>query len=176
VAEEALEGALAGPAAVAVHDDGDVLGNLIGIELIVYAALFWRELMQPTGNPAGIWCAQSNLADLTLAHQDGVRNESAADGVCGQWTAWEEERRGSADDGKSMLPRAGRRRLSGELSGAATSGCEFAHVVEEDGTLQRVELRGVGGNLGEERVGHENRCLVAVAGVGVAQQGRDVYL
>ena len=39
VAEEALEGALAGPAAVAVHDDGDVLGDARGVELAVDGAL-----------------------------------------------------------------------------------------------------------------------------------------
>ena len=37
MAEETLEGALAGPAAVAVHDDGDVLGNFCGVELPVDA-------------------------------------------------------------------------------------------------------------------------------------------
>ncbi len=37
MAQETLEGALAGPAAVAVHDDGDVLGNLFGVELPVNA-------------------------------------------------------------------------------------------------------------------------------------------
>ena len=35
VALETLEGALAGPAAVAVHDDGDVLGDARGVELAV---------------------------------------------------------------------------------------------------------------------------------------------
>ena len=33
VAEESLEGALPCPAAVAVHDDGYVLGDLVGVEL-----------------------------------------------------------------------------------------------------------------------------------------------
>src|SRR5882757_9278322 len=47
-------------------------------------------------------------------------------------------------------------------------------MVEEDGTLQGVELRGVGRDLGEEGDGHENGRLVAVAGGGVAQQGRDI--
>ena len=37
MAEEALEGAFAGPAAIAVHDDGDVLGNFCGVELPVDA-------------------------------------------------------------------------------------------------------------------------------------------
>ena len=46
VAEEALEGALAGPAAVAVHDDGDVLRDLCRVELAVEFGLFRRELVQ----------------------------------------------------------------------------------------------------------------------------------
>jgi hypothetical protein len=37
MAEEALEGAFAGPAAVAVHDDGDVLWDFFGVELAVDA-------------------------------------------------------------------------------------------------------------------------------------------
>jgi hypothetical protein len=49
-------------------------------------------------------------------------------------------------------------------------------VVEEDGALQVVELRGVHGDLGEEGVGHEDRCLVAMARVGVSQEGGDVDL
>ena len=62
------------------------------------------------------------------------------------------------------------------LSGATTSGCQLPHVIEEDGALQGVELGGVGRDLGEEGVGHENGRLVAVAGVGVAQQGGDIDL
>ena len=62
-------------------------------------------------------------------------------------------------------------------SGRATaSRGQLANVVEEDGTLQGVELRGVGRDLGEEGIGHENGRLVAVAGVGVAQQSGDVDL
>ena len=49
-------------------------------------------------------------------------------------------------------------------------------MVEEDGTLKLVELRGVHGNLGEEGIGHEDRGLVAMAGVGVSQEGGDVDL
>jgi hypothetical protein len=75
--------------------------------------------------------------------------------------------------------------LPGEdLAGAAerclgrttAAGSELANVVEEDGALQFVELRRVHGDLGEERVGHEDRGLVAMARVGVAQQGGDVDL
>ncbi len=62
------------------------------------------------------------------------------------------------------------------LGGATTSGGEFADVVEEDRALEGVELRGVGRDLGEEGVRHEDGGLVAMAGVGVAQQGRDVDL
>jgi len=49
-------------------------------------------------------------------------------------------------------------------------------VIEKDRALQVVELRGVHGDLGEERVGHKDRGLVAMARVGVAQQGGDVDL
>ena len=49
VAEETLEGALAGPTAVAVHDDGDVLGNLGRIELLVKDLLLGRELVDAAG-------------------------------------------------------------------------------------------------------------------------------
>jgi hypothetical protein len=65
------------------------------------------------------------------------------------------------------------RRCSGR---AAASGGELANVIEEDGALESVELRGVGRDLGEEGVGHENGRLVAMAGGGVAQQGGDVDL
>ena len=65
------------------------------------------------------------------------------------------------------------RRCSGR---AAASGGQLADVVEEDGALKGVELRGVGRDLGEEGVGHENGGLVAMAGGGVAQQGGDVDL
>ena len=62
------------------------------------------------------------------------------------------------------------------LGSAAASCGEFTNVIEEDGTLQSVQLRGVEGDLGEEGVVHENGGLVAVAGVGVAQKGGDVHL
>jgi len=45
VAEEALEGALAGPATVAVHDDGDVLGQPLGLQRRIDGALFISEFM-----------------------------------------------------------------------------------------------------------------------------------
>jgi hypothetical protein len=62
------------------------------------------------------------------------------------------------------------------LSSATTAGSEFANVVEEDRALQVVELRGVHGDLGEEGIGHEDRGLVAMARVGVTQEGGDVDL
>jgi hypothetical protein len=68
-------------------------------------------------------------------------------------------------------------RLAGRYSGrTTTAGSEFANVVEEDGPLQIVELRGVHGDLSEERIGHEDCSLVAMACVGIAQQGGDVDL
>ena len=62
------------------------------------------------------------------------------------------------------------------LRGTTASRGQFANVVQEDGPLEFVELRGVGGDLGEEGIGHQHRGLVAMAGVGVAQQGGDVDL
>jgi hypothetical protein len=62
------------------------------------------------------------------------------------------------------------------LGGAAPACSELADVVEEDGALQFIELRGVHGDLGEEGIGHEDRGLVTMAGVGVAEQGGDVDL
>jgi hypothetical protein len=53
---------------------------------------------------------------------------------------------------------------------------ELANVVEEDGALEGVQLRGVEGDFGEEGVGGEDGGLVAMAGVGVAQERRDVDL
>jgi hypothetical protein len=64
----------------------------------------------------------------------------------------------------------------GRLGCATTAGSELANVVEEDGALQVVELRGVHGDLGEEGIGHEDRSLVAMARVGVSQESGDVDL
>ncbi|HMH13352.1 MAG TPA: hypothetical protein VK578_09610 [Edaphobacter sp.] len=67
--------------------------------------------------------------------------------------------------------------ISDAGSGRAAASCgELANVIEEDGALQGVELRGVGRDLGEEGVGHENGRLVAVTGGGIAQQGGDIDL
>lgn len=62
------------------------------------------------------------------------------------------------------------------LRGASASGGELANVIQEDGALQCVELRGVLGDLGEERIVHQNGGLVLMALVGVAQQGGDIDL
>ena len=64
VAEEALEGTLAGPAAVAVHDDGDVLGDAGGIERPVDIKLFGGELVETGRDAAGSWCWQNDLANI----------------------------------------------------------------------------------------------------------------
>ena len=113
---------------------------------------------------------------MTLAHRCR-RAQSRHGGDC-------EERRGEA----ASLPRSpeggrigrvaaeGLVRSGGRLGGAAAAGGQLANVVEEDRALQGVELRGVRGDLGEERIGHEDRGLVRVAGGGVAQEGGDVDL
>jgi hypothetical protein len=62
------------------------------------------------------------------------------------------------------------------LGGTTASGGELANMVQEDGALQFVELRCIQCDLGEEWIGHEDRSLIAVACVGVAQQGGDVDL
>ena len=49
MAEESLERAFAGPAAVAVHDDGDVLRDAGGIEPGVEGLLFGGELVDAAG-------------------------------------------------------------------------------------------------------------------------------
>ncbi len=86
------------------------------------------------------------------------------------------ERRGERDELTAPSLERAVRLAKSSLGGAAAAGGEFANVIEEDGALQGVELRGVGGDLGEEGIGHEDRGLVAMAGVGVAQQGGDVDL
>ncbi len=53
MAEEAFEGALARPAAVAVHDDGDVLRDARGVEGVVEDALFGGELVGAVGTNVG---------------------------------------------------------------------------------------------------------------------------
>jgi len=62
------------------------------------------------------------------------------------------------------------------LCSAATTGGQFPNMIQEDGALQGVQLRCVGGDFGEERIRHENGGFVAMAGVRVAKQGGDVDL
>ena len=62
------------------------------------------------------------------------------------------------------------------LRRAAASCCQLPNMVQEDGTLQGVELRGVSRDLGEERIRHKDSRLVTMAGIGIAKQGRDVNL
>lgn len=61
------------------------------------------------------------------------------------------------------------------LCGAAVAGGELADVVEEDRTLERVELRGVEGDLGEEGVVHEDGGLFLVTGLGIAEQSAHIH-
>ena len=60
VAKEALEGPFSGPAAIAVHDDGDVLGNSVGVKLAIDELLLGGELMYAARSE----CAQNNLANI----------------------------------------------------------------------------------------------------------------
>ena len=53
VAEEALQGALAGPAAIAVHDDGDVLGNFGWGQAAGRRSAPRGEFVAAIGNAAG---------------------------------------------------------------------------------------------------------------------------
>jgi hypothetical protein len=46
VAEEALERAVSGPAAIAVHDDGHMLGQTLGLERVIDSPLFRGHLMK----------------------------------------------------------------------------------------------------------------------------------
>jgi hypothetical protein len=49
MAEEALEGTMAGPAAVSIHDDGDMLGQALGLERRVNGALLRSQLIDAQG-------------------------------------------------------------------------------------------------------------------------------
>ncbi len=49
VAEEALQGSPAGPAAIAVHNDGDVLGHAHRIKRVIDGTLFGRKFVCPVG-------------------------------------------------------------------------------------------------------------------------------
>ena len=94
------------------------------------------------------------------------------DVFCGEWTM-------SLKGEAPHLPSVGglaRREVKRKLCGAAASGSQFAHVVQEDGPLQGIEMRDVLGDLSQEGVVHQNGGLVAMTVIGVAQQGGDVHL
>src|ERR1700694_4917910 len=108
----------------------------------------------------------------TLAYQGGVCNE------CG--CAKGRYRRGVAEQRRAEERRGWCRRRSGEeeevsaesdLRRAAASCCQLPNMVQEDGTLQGVELGGISRDLGEERIRHEDGRLVTMARIGVAKQG-----
>jgi hypothetical protein len=63
-----------------------------------------------------------------------------------------------------------------DLGGTASAGCQLTNVIQEDGTLQSIQLRGIGCNLGQKRIGHQNGRFVTVPGVGIAEKGGDVHL
>jgi len=52
VAEKSLERTFACPPAIAVHDDGYVLGNFCWVDLVIDTLLFGREFMAAIGNAA----------------------------------------------------------------------------------------------------------------------------
>jgi len=54
MAEETLEGTLARPAAVAVHNDGHMLGCAFGVELCVDGGFFGRKFTEAGGTWFGI--------------------------------------------------------------------------------------------------------------------------
>ena len=83
VAEETLEGALASPAAIAVHDDGDVLRHARGIERVVEDTFFGREFVDPVGamiNAAGGGFAHDGLLRMTIAEKAEVGNRDKETG------------------------------------------------------------------------------------------------
>ena len=77
MAEEALERAVARPTAIAVHDDGDVLGNFIWVELPVDGHLLGGRASL-TRLELGVRKKTSQTS--TPAHAEGVsdRNESSS--------------------------------------------------------------------------------------------------
>jgi hypothetical protein len=75
MAEEALEGALAGPAAVAVHDDGDVLREAREVEGVVDRALLGRELMHFIGALVGAVCRGERHGRLAVMRIADARDQ-----------------------------------------------------------------------------------------------------
>ena len=185
VAEEALEGAFAGPAAIAVHDDGDVLGDSGWVELLVDRLLFGREFVDTTVARWGMLmrAKRPRIVDASTPKMGcAMKSRDRQAGCSGQGDPVEKT---STKDKERPREHPWWRDPSTEVcviagaarsGGAAPSGGQLADVVEEDRALEGVELRGVGRDLGEEGIRHEDGGLVAMAGVGVAQQGRDVDL
>jgi hypothetical protein len=141
------------------------------------------------GARQGCCCAQKATSQImTLAHRCGVCNErlltqSGVTSESGEQVSpkpfvlllprpilrvGSRERRAPPRRAALFLGEDGQAFGESCLGGATTAGGELANVVEEDGALQVVELRGVHGDLGEEGIGHEDRGLVAMARVGIA--------
>lgn len=62
------------------------------------------------------------------------------------------------------------------LGAAATAGGKLANVIEEDGALEGVELRGVESDFCDEGIGHKHGRLIFMACVRVAKEDGDVDL
>ena len=77
---------------------------------------------------------------------------------------------------RGMTARSGGLQRVVRLGAAATAGGELANVVEEDGALEGVELRGEVRDLGDEGISHEDGGLIFMAGVRIAQEDGDVDL
>ena len=63
-----------------------------------------------------------------------------------------------------------------ELGAAAAAGGELTDMIEEDGALQGVELRGEVRDLCDEWIGHEDGGLIFMARVRIAKQDGDIDL
>lgn len=62
MAQKAFEGTFACPAAIAIHNDGDMLRNFGGVELLIDGLLLRGELMKAAGDSIGGLYRQNNLA------------------------------------------------------------------------------------------------------------------
>ncbi len=76
VAQEALERALPGPAAVAVHDDGHMLGQALGLQRRIDRALFFGQLID--AQRAG-WIQRNRLNITFAAQRAGAQGASVID-------------------------------------------------------------------------------------------------
>ena len=114
MAEEALEAALVGPAAIAVHDDGDVARHAIGVQPAVDCQFFGRKLFHTAE-----WSWRRQLiSPFNFERSTRVLRD--------------------AKTGRTQ-----KRPLDGQpslLRGAATAGGDFADLVEEQRALQRIDL------------------------------------